>query len=922
MKAANALKGSLLALAMLAGVEAAQAQGDIPDVYAIYPNPRVGQARPSAPSEARAAAAAAYRRHTEVWGAPPIDTLLHGRPVIFWEILPDGEGGSAGSQRPYNQVANLAAGRGMNPAIATTCNYSGATGWCWADRYSVTMASGSMTDYGWALAPLISHEFVHLQQRRWWGNPVADDYAPHWVFEGSANGWGYGLMETDRQFTREVMARNLAVGRVPSQFAFFLGLRYYDQPLDVDRAIYSYPANHPLHGRSQNDRDNWERYLAADMDICVDSNTGLRERPRCREQQGGGDAPEIRDAFKHIMLAGYASGSFYRYMLLGNRQGPEAIRRMMRTPAPRTIRPSTWLNWMDRGIRLHTVPVPGGTGGQNAPREVPVWPGGVRQIYSEMIAELADFPDTHVQSREGQLRRDRYDSLLWSRGCHTVDLNSVLPAASISRLRMHAISARCFRVRTASDPLLYQGPLARVPVTFVVTASSRPGSSARVCEDLQLASRGQVLRNPLLSVTGEGDEARCAISWTVVFDPLRPEEANGNRGYQTVLLINAADQAYGTRSRLVDVEFVHPQLRANVNAQGVPEAERRSSTPRRRRLPAARPVEPQSSPLPQRFASAPDPDPGPCPPEERRAFECGPVMTVQLATGDVAVMAGATHNMMSAFNMFDLRPGAMDRDMGEVASENIPGNIAQFTAAMAHYQQTGAAPEGLNVAVGFEPIEFGTTGTFPARVQVSWSDGTPMGIGALDSLGPHGSERYSNGCIGGTPPSQATVTITRHTPGMLVGSVSARLFEENQGDDACTRPYVDAGTFTASFATNGHFPPLRGEHGGSVEINNVWLERYALEDLSRIAQMMPGVQLASDTSGGGVFAGGAERDGAAIRECPQPGDIEAFIESLIAQLVAAGGNPADMDQVREIYRGMPPEDLADSACDWIEQGRP
>lgn len=921
MKTRYAIRASLLALALLAGPGAAAgyAQNSV-RVVGVLPDPTFGRISPEVPSGVAEAASQAYNRHGEVWGRVPIDTTLDGRPVVFW--FPNDDAGAwAGNYFPYKARLEY-------PLEAIICtNMPGAANWCAEDRYSVGMKSRTLIDTPWAMPILFSHEYVHLWQRRWWSNPVADDYPPHWLYEGTANGWGYGLMETDPQFTREAIARQLANSGALNYFAFFLGLRYYDQPLDVDSAVNYYPGNHPAYPR---DNQAFRFYQGYGVNRCRDA--GLRERPGCRDdlrQEPWVDAA-ARDrldqistiwAHRHIAFAGYMSGSFYRYMLLGNRRGPDAVRRMMRSPGPRTTRLRAWMTWMDLGIQLETVPVPAGTGGQNASRDVPVWPGGVRQIYSEMIAELADFPDTHVQSRSGFLAQRSYDSLLWSRGCTQIDLTTD-PAQSFTEIRLEPVSARCTRVRAARGSAVYRGGSARVPTTFVVTASSRPGSDPDVCEDLQLASRGQVLRNPLLSVTGVGEERRCSISWTVVFDPLRPNDANGNGGYQTVLLINANEFASLSRRRYVDIEFVQPQMRASVNAEGVPEAERPRPRPRRRPLPRPQPVEPQQSHLPQRFATAPDPDPGPCPPEERRAFACGPVMTVQLATGDVAVLSGAGSNMMSAFTMFDLRPGAMDRDMGEVASDAIPDQIEQFAAAMARYQQTGAAPEGLNVAIGFEPIEFGTTGTFPARVQVNWSDGTPMGIGALDSLGPYGGERYPNGCIGGTPPSQATVTITRHSPGMLVGSVSARLFEENEGDDACTRPYVEAGTFQASFATNGHFPPLRGENGGSVEINNVWLERYALEDLSRLGQMMPGVQLASGTSGGGTPVLGGDTQTGALRDCPQPGDIEAFIESLIAQLVAAGGNPADMDQVREIYRGMPAEDLAESACDWIEQGRP
>jgi hypothetical protein len=98
------------------------------------------------------------------------------------------------------------------------------------------------------------------------------------MLEGMANGWGYGIMESLDPFQRNFLVQRLADGGKLNEFAFFLGLRYYDASLDVDRAIRVYPVGHPAYPR---DSKTTRLYNEIGLHRCRD--IGLKETGHLEE---------------------------------------------------------------------------------------------------------------------------------------------------------------------------------------------------------------------------------------------------------------------------------------------------------------------------------------------------------------------------------------------------------------------------------------------------------------------------------------------------------------------------------------------------------------------------------------------------------------------------------------------------------------
>lgn len=931
------------------------------------------------PAEAQAAASSAFRAHRSLWGAPRIQTLFNQRPVVFWIEDPN-RGGSAGNFLPTERrvpgTVATALPEGFRqlflPYADQLCTPDGeAEGWCSGSHYSVVMKSGTYTQAPWALPLLFSHEFVHLKQREWIGNDIMENYAPHWFYEGSANGWGFGLMEQG-DLTRRAIARRLATGSDSKQFGFFLGLRYYDQPLDVDGLAYAYPRNHPDY---PSDGQSWQTFAAAGLMRCRDY--GLRENEACRDTIRHG---AVISAYDHVQMAGYMTGSFYRHMLVGRPQGARAVEAMMRQPAPRVRSGDAWVRWLDENIRVAQVvdaagnpviapvlddagnPVAGSTA-----RQVSVWPGGIRQIYAEMITVLADLPDIGGFGRAGELAATRYNARLWSHGCPRVDLTQ--EDAITREARIAPIAARCFRLRA---PLPTDQE-----TTLVITVTSK---QKEACDDLQLGSRGQIVRYPTHVKRDDG----CSIGWLVAFEPL-PTDDRTLRGDQHVLIINAAERAVATQWRDVEVDFTYFQMGGSLDAAATPDERAEAGQPRvtavasrlnekrsgalakrphrggarigkglarpkpgatpaafqeRRRLPQPRSVEPQPTPLPLVIRDPTD-DEGPCDPADRAAFECGPMTRLGFATGEVADMTLQSVRLVSAPALHDMRSSALEddesrEDLFDVINARSAQGQAQMNALIAGMAR-GVGPRGTRMELRLPPLALGQTGQFPARVDIDWSDGAVGGGGTVNSLGPLGPEWGPNGCNEGTPPSQATVNIVAHRPGYLVGAFSARLYQPNPSDDAeevCRRPYVEVGQVSMSFVTAGVHPPLR-EAGGTSELSGVWMERYTLDDLSTVLQaaggMPPGMAgalgAAASTPGASGTPAGVEGVPSSLPRlqtaCPTQGDIDAFIAAQRSLMRQAGLiDQATLDQYEQVYRTLPPENLATAVCDWVEQGRP
>jgi hypothetical protein len=170
----------------------------------------------------------------------------------------------------------------------------------------------------------------------------------------------------------------------------------------------------------------------------------------------------------------------------------------------------------------------------------------------------------------------------------------------------------------------------------------------------------------------------------------------------------------------------------------------------------------------------------------------------------------------------------------------------------------------------------------------------------------------------------------------MVGTLSARLYEPNDGDDVCQRPLLDAGTLTVSFTTVGQFPDSV-EEGGTSQIDTRPNALYGLQTLAGAAEMLEvagafGADAGADAGagagdsgrhGGGQSASADPRVTATPNaECPAPGDVEAYLAMLIGQMTRAGVGRQEAEQMRAAYRQLPPETLREAVCDWVAEGRP
>jgi len=579
-----------------------------------------------------------------------------------------------------------------------------------------------------------------------------------------------------------------------------------------------------------------------------------------------------------------------------------------------------------------------------------------------MISVLADLPDNAGYGRQGELAASRYDARLWSHGCPRIDLTR--QDAVTREARIAPVAARCFRVRGPST--------IEAETTLTVTVSS---SQREACDDLQLGSRGQVLRNPTSVKRDNG----CSIGWLVPFAPLNPTDPGGLQGDQHVLIINAAERATATTWRDVEVDFTYFQIGGSLDATAEPDerteaplsqvrdvamavaqTEQLSPTKRAlhtalsmkapihsksapsrvalkdaRRLPSPRATELQPAPM-AIVIRDPD-DNASCAPADRAAFECGPMAAVGFVTGEVNDMVRHTVQMQTSPALHDMfsataeTPG-LDEDLFDIVNARTQQAQAQANALYAGMAR-GAGPRGTRIELRLPPLELGQTGTFPARVNIEWSDGSPGGIGTINSLGPLGPDWGPGGCNEGTPPSRATVNITAHRPGYLIGSFSARLYRPNPDDNpdaVCRHPYVEAGQISMNFVSGGLHPPLR-ENGGITEVSSVWQERYALDDLSTVMQAGGGIPAgmagafttggASDESAAGPNAPATANLGQG--QCPTAADVEAFIATQTAQMRQAGiTDRPTLDQYAQMFRGLPRDSLEAAVCDWVAQGRP
>lgn len=724
-----------------------------------------------------------WDRHKSIFGvSPDIQIEYLGKPAVFIRRRPLSQYGDGGVAAHVNffPVAEGEAG-------AAICTIPGARKWCRIDSLTVRY---NFDELGNPFGPaFVSHEFIHTYQSRFFGR--SKEGLPHWVYEGQANGFGYGIMEIYPEFTRAALAKRYA-GSNDTLFGFTLGLRHYDQPLSIDFAqnnVWRHPDYPPRTGS----------IVATGVD---------------KSSQDTFDASiKGGNANRHIVMTGYMTGSFFRHALMGRPGGHKAVRAMF---AAEQLRPTdrrderSVLRWIDDGLKLATV-----DGLDGAAR--PVWRRGIRDVFPEMIVELADLPDLIVGSRAGKLARDPFDRRLWANPCFEIDLSD--KPSEQYRLTISPIAARCFRVRLDPDAYVtdwvrkdedspYAPGVPATPIGLIVTVSSE---DRRACADIDLGTRGQMMTHGIAQTLEDG---RCTVSWSPYYAPLHPKRAGGTAGAQTFVLTNVNDDAEDTVERTVFLSVVQPRVSANVTGTATPaaatpggeqKAPKPLPRPRRASQPAAAP------PVVLIPPAEPEPD---CGDEDRALFACSDQNSgFKLIVGDYGELVRAQSAVTATGSMLYLAanvtrgsgPGGVEgvadtlHAILERRAEGVSAALMQQVMRGAG-QDAGLPMSGMVVSVHMDRLAPGQTGVFPARVEVAWSDETDGG--EVDSVNAAATRPDGNGCVVvERRQTNAQITITQNTEGFVIGSLNAQLFEpEPDAEKACRAPFRTVGVLDMSFA--------------------------------------------------------------------------------------------------------------------------
>lgn len=680
-----------------------------------------------------------YNIFDKRWEVPTIDTKLDGNIVAFYR-----------QRDPADQNMTAAAFENQLPyrALTTNLGHQGAcrtpllttSGWCTAQNFSFSFNADKMNE--WTAKILVSHEFIHGKQRDLLGR-TAQDAMPHWMREGMGNGFGFGLMENLPGYSQEALAKRLSP-RPGSMATFFLGLRFYDHALDVDSIASSYPRDH----------------------------LGYPADPKAP-----GD---------HIEMAGYMSGSFFRHILRGKPGGLETVKHLLAQRPPSGGGNDAWLDWLDDGLR-------------NDPNKS--WPGGIRQVYSTMIVELADMPDLIAKSRAGKLSAPIYDQYLWSDGCTVIDLT--VKKEWKGTVPVRGLASRCLRVKLPPDGLDMSGVDAKIagpviPPAFTVTAESLTGG----CEDLELGSAGAMVKNPKLFFA-TGNPRNCSTKWQGFYLPKNIKDPNGLKGWQTVVLMNVPSRPVGARAQVLQLTVARPKVEAAVDAQAVVKD---PVTGIKKKSPAPRPG-PKPIPAPLEPLIVERPEATECDAETVAMLECGNEISLALGYGEVTELT-AQSNMFAGVLGHMYPEGEFTRtdyvSPGKAIQDALFAKNGGLNDVMTRVAASGRAPEGASIKLIMPPLAKGQTGSFPARVNMEWTDYETMMPFRLSSLAADRTAN-SNGCVvvmGKV--SDATVNITMNGHGGLVGTVMANLYQDNpDAEDACRTPMLKGGTLKMSFATPG-----------------------------------------------------------------------------------------------------------------------
>ncbi|WP_448659520.1 hypothetical protein ACPVPU_03390 [Sphingomonas sp. CJ99] len=699
-----------------------------------------------------------YDLYDQRWNVPRIDVTTNGQPTIFYlqrssDEIKQSPNTGARTANAYPFSIDNQSGGVRQMLACSEAPLERKVGWCSADHFSIGLLADRSTD--WALPMLISHEFLHLRIREFQPREIVDKVFPYWISEGSSNGFGFGFVEHLPGLSRRAIAEKTA--GLPSdqnQFSAFLGLRYYDRPLPLTGEFaLTYPRNHPAYPAKAGEPDF------------------------------------------HVQMAGYGTGSFFRHALRGRPRGTAVMEAVMKRPMPRTTTGwGPWIHWLDEGLK--TARLLGQFSNDGKPTKV--WPRGIRQVYAEMIADMADFPDRVAKSRKGRLSADQYDKLLWSKGCETIDL-AYQPYWS-KTIDIAPIAARCLRIKMPAHSLDLSGKDAKLlannlPPSFVVTATASDGG----CNDLEVGTRGEVL-SELIRFKGTKDAGKCIAKWLGYYLPLNVNDPQGLKGYQTIVISNVADEARLSKPRQIELSIVNPVASGSVDAAQTVErggGKIKKPVPKPKR---GRPREPQVG-VPVMVEPEP---PVECDADQRAIFECGDTMTILFNYGDgadVAVDMEAVRTMIG----IDQLPAAFSPDgedsIASVIQASKGDGLAGSAGAMTKLMSGGG--EGGGVSIQMQRLASGQTGTFPAQVKINWA--SPGGFeGSIASIAPARLARAGDCVVVQSFRATGTVTVTRNSAGLLMGTVRAEFLEENPDDRAaCQTPYVRTGTAEFAFSLGG-----------------------------------------------------------------------------------------------------------------------
>ncbi len=895
----------LKGLALLACLSGACSSGvwaqDLPTPLTVVGYDRDTYEPVEVPADIVAKAVRIYDKHKDEFSTPPKITITtNGKYTIFYVKRAETNtvAASAGNNLPFKSATTKIISTKESALASPIRTYKesdictngiGAAireqgkllNWCEPDSYSAKLYADRMGD--WNTDLLISHEFIHLRQYDEIPG-TQNKKTPYWVSEGQANGIGYGLFERSPGLGRRAIALKTKDGE-NSNFSFFLGLRYFDQPLDVDGWKERYPKTHPEYPEAK-----------------------TVEEPT------------------HIQMAGYMTGSFWRQVMRGRPKGFDAFQQMLDREGPSDPTSSlAWLQWTDAGLKAARY------------KKVPIWRGGVRQVFSEMVTEYADFPDIVARDRTGKLAPDKFDALIWSKGCTKVDLTA-FPAANVP-IEILPYSARCLRIKMPT-----YGPQ---EINFVTQASAWqfvktlpvPFSIAAIgddsCDELELGTRGQLVNNPVLLRPKKA--GYCVISWQAGYAPLNEYDPNGLKGWQTVTLIYAPTVPTGDRTaKTFNLSFV--QSLATVESTGSYTVSGNNGKPKKKPLPKSKKkVDTQLNAL--RIVPL-ETTAETCDPDHAAVFLCGDVVSFSVVTGDFAETGAVVANTIFGAASLHYLPGNFTRDglesLGDIyARQDLP----TFTSGLMQRMASGNA-DGARYIISTKRLPEGATGSFPATIEVETAEAEGMTTTDLNSLAPKRTKVDQDGCV--TIMSLQTtgnLTVTVNEGGLFVGSFSANLYEQNSDEDdaaACRNPRVGAGQVSGSFATPGVF--YIGP-GGSSELDfsrtlkqleyDADLAVQVLTPLPERSDLLPDDEMTPETRAelAAYSAGGAGSGGDALSDTGMCDGkpISAADKSGFFAAVSKGmdiDDPAMAQQMIASVSGFGTGILEPYICKWVSRGRP